>query len=908
MKFFTYCPYNHLRFTFLLWAALVVIPLYAQNNKEKQFDIRLQQATLDEFIKEMEATTGYSFIYGETVRLKQRVSIEAHRQTIHEILHKAFEQEAIDFKISGNHILLQDKADIRNQVVRKYTISGYITDTKSSETLIGANILVLGQQTGTSTNPFGFYSITLPEGETLLSFSYLGYNTRQCRFQLIKDTILNIQLATDNQLSEVVILSDKREAGIHATAMGALEIPMTQIRNTPTILGEADILKTIQLMPGVQAGMEGFSGLYVRGGGPDQNLILLDGIPVYNADHLLGVFSVFTPEAVKKVTLFKSSFPARFGGRLSSIVDIRTNDGDMQKYHGTVSVGLLTSKLHLEGPIIKDRTSFCFTARRTYLDLVARPFLPDDKKYNYYFYDVNAKVNHKFSDRSRLFLSFYKGKDHYDFKQDKEFDGYEDGPRMYFYNSNIKFNWGNTIAAGRWNYVFNNKLFSNTTVAYNHYQMSMADSYNKKITGIKKQKNPETQADYEESYIYNSDYRSGIHDWSFHTDFDYTPAPAHRIKFGGAYLFHTFRPEITTSRVKETENGMVPQDTIYNDSPNGNLYGHECFLYAEDNFDIGDRLSINAGVHLSLFYTQGKGYFSPQPRFSARYRINNGFTLKASFTQMAQYVHLLSSSPISLPTDLWVPVTKHIRPMRSDQYAVGGYYTGLKGWEFSLEGYYKNMHNVLEYQDGASFFGASGSWQEKVEMGRGRSFGTEMLMQKTTGNTTGWLSYSLAKSDRQFKDGTINNGERFPYKYDRRHAISCCLNHKFNEKIDIGTTWVFNTGGTATIAEQRTGTMNGDLADYISHRNNFRLPSSHRLNLSLNFHKKLRRGTQTWNISIYNAYNAMTPSLIYTEEEFIDHPYIDKDGNEQWTWKRKTRLIKQTLLPCIPSVTYTFKF
>ena len=897
MKYFMYGSHLCIKFVLLLWMVWGLVPLHGQN-KEIRLNFSIQNATLDHFIKQIEDSTGFSVIYGEDVKIKHPVTLDIRQHTVSEILSKAFKNESIVFEISGNHILLRERLDIKKFTNKKFTISGYVLDGTSSETLIGANVIEKNLHTGTSTNPFGFYSFTLPEGEIDLLFSYLGYDSRQCCFLLDRDTLLNVHLDANNQLKEVVVLSDKREAGIHATAMSALEIPITQIRNTPTLLGEADLLKTIQLMPGVQAGVEGFSGLYVRGGGPDQNLILLDGIPVYNADHLLGVFSVFTPEAVKKVTLFKGSFPARFGGRLSSIVDIRTNDGDMQKYHGTVSLGLLTSKVHFEGPILKDRTSFCVTARRTYLDLLVRPFLPDDKDYNYYFYDINAKVNHKFSDKSRLFLSFYKGKDHYDYNQDKQFDGYDNGPRVYLYNSDINFNWGNTIAAGRWNYVFNNELFSNTTVAYNHYQMLMADSYNKEATGT----------DHIESYIYKSDYRSGIHDWSFQTDFDYTPIPSHHIKFGGAYLYHTFRPEITTSRVKEAENGSVAQDTVYNDSSNSYLHGHECTLYVEDNFNVGSRLSINAGFHLSLFYTQGKGYFSAQPRLSARYRLGNGFAMKASFTQMAQYVHLLSSSLISLPTDLWVPVTKHIRPMRSDQYAVGGYYTGVKGWEFSLEGYYKDMHNVLEYQDGTSFFGTSGGWQEKVEMGRGRSLGLELLAQKTMGKTTGWLAYTLSKSDRQFKDGTINNGERFPYKYDRRHNINICLNHKFSERVDIGATWVFNTGGTATVAEQRTETMGGAMVDYISHRNNYRLPSSHRLNLGINFHKKLRRGTQTWNISVYNAYNAMTPNLVYLEEEYIGQNHTDEEGNMQTTWKRNTKLKKQTLLPCVPSVTYTFKF
>ena len=484
------------------------------NPSQTRFSIKLQNATLEEFVKQMEQKTGYSFIYGEEVCLNSRITLAVRDLTINEILRKAFEMQPIGFEISGKHILLHKRPMPQKTVSRRFTISGYVTDGASSETLIGANVLDSRQRVGTATNPFGFYTLTLPEGDAELSFSYLGYETRHSSFPLNKDTVLNIRLNTNNELAEVIILSDKKEAGIQATAMGAHEIPMAQIQHTPAVLGEADILKTIQLMQGVQAGTEGFSGLYVRGGGPDQNLILLDGIPVYNADHLLGVFSVFTPEAIKNTTLYKSSFPARYGGRLSSIVDIRTNDGDMHHYHGALSVGTLTDKLHFEGPIWKGHTSFSLSARATHTAFFKNLIVDKDDyyadKYNYYFYDINAKVNHKFSDRSRLFLSFYKGKDHYDYKQDKEYDGYSNnyGASMYFYNSQIDFNWGNTIAAGRWNYVFNSKLFSNTTVAYNHYQMSMADAYRKDI--IETDKNGNLITDKNESYVYNSDYRSGI--------------------------------------------------------------------------------------------------------------------------------------------------------------------------------------------------------------------------------------------------------------------------------------------------------------------------------------------------------------------------------------------------------------
>ena len=471
--------------------------------------------TLKEFTKIIENSTGYSFIYSEEINIKHRINLKVKEKPLHEILDIVFKDETISYQFSDRYILLQKKKKTKN-VSRKFTISGYVTDGTSSETLIGTNIFESHQNQGTTTNPYGFYSITLPEGETSLHFSYLGYATEVCQFILSQDTLMNIRMQGNTQLQEVVVVSDRAEAGAIATQMGSIEIPITQIKSTPSILGEADVMKAIQLIPGVQAGVDGSAGLYIRGGSPDQNLILLDGVPVYNVDHMFGFFSVFTPEAVKKVMLFKSSFPARFGGRLSSVIDVRTNDGDMQKYHGMLSIGLLTSKFNLEGPIVKGRTSFNISARRSYLDLLAKPFMPDDEKYSYYFYDINAKINHKFSDRSRLFLSIYNGKDHFATKFDENTDN-EDGSKM---------NWGNTIASARWNYIFNNRLFSNTTVAFNNYELGIHSYMTNQFFGSTENK----------VNRYSADYRSGIQDWSYKIDFDFNPSPIHRIKFGTEYI------------------------------------------------------------------------------------------------------------------------------------------------------------------------------------------------------------------------------------------------------------------------------------------------------------------------------------------------------------------------------------
>ncbi|WP_455586265.1 TonB-dependent receptor domain-containing protein [Bacteroides sp.] len=871
------------------------LQIHAQKADTKlSFSIR--NASLEEFVKYLENSTGFSFIYGEEVKINHRITLEVQQKNIREILDRAFANEPVSYQIAGRHILLQKKK--QKPVSRKFTISGYVTDGTSSETLIGANILESRQKQGTTTNPYGFYSITLPAGETELSFSYLGYETQHHTLALNKDTVLNVLMQDNNQLEEVVIVSDKTEAGIAATQMGAVDIPMAQIKNTPSVLGEADVMKTIQLMPGVQAGVEGSAGLYVRGGGPDQNLILLDGVPVYNVDHLFGFFSVFTPEAVKKVTLFKSSFPARFGGRLSSVVDIRSNDGDMKRYHGTLSIGLLSSKLQLEGPIIKDKTSFNLSARRSYIDLIAKPFMPKNDKTGYYFYDVNAKINHKFSDRSRLFLNFYNGKDKYSFKYS------ESAP--YSYEDKMSLDWGNIIASARWNYIFNQKLFSNTTVAYNKYLMNANSSSYSKTDNI--DKTSENR--------YQSNYHSGIRDWSYQIDFDYHPVPAHHIKFGAGYLRHNFHPEVTTSKILEKEGGIIGQDTAYNSTSNSTVRAHEISAYIEDNFDIGSRLRLNVGLHLSTFHVQKKSYFSVQPRVSARYQASKSIALKASYTKMSQYIHLLSSTPISMPTDLWVPVTSTVKPMQAHQYSLGSYYTGLPGWEFSIEGYYKQMRNVLEYKEGVTFFGSSSGWENKVEMGKGRSMGVEFMAQKTTGKTTGWIAYTLAKSDRIFAPGGINNGIRFPYKYDRRHNLSLVVNHKFNNRIDIGASWIFATGGAATLAEEVTAVLRpGEdfvrQEDYIEHRNNYRLPASHRLNIGVNFNKKTKHGVRTWNISLYNAYNAMNPTLVYSGGSSGYGTYVknQEDGKIYYQYiPGKRKITKLTILPCIPSITYTYKF
>ena len=798
---------------------------------------------------------------------------------------------------------------------QKVTVSGYISDAGSGEMLIGAGVVYNNPDpkaplVGAVANNYGFYTLSLPAGERSLTWSYIGYAEQTQTIDLRRDTVINIALSPSAAIKEAVVTA-RKEAGINSTNTGALEVPQYALESMPALFGEKDVLKSLQYLPGVQGGTTGTSGIYVRGGGPDENLILLDDIPLYNVSHMLGIFSVFTPEAVKKVTLFKGSFPARYGGRLSSVIDVRTNDGNAKETHGLVSVGMLSDRFHLEGPIVYGQTSYSISARVLHTFLFTPLLRLKDIPANYYFYDLNGKITHRFVNGDRLIATVYHGRDRFLIRNDDGYGyDYDDGGGSQSWIDNYKgtdkdvirretakmnLDWGNTVAALRWNHAFGSKLFANTTLAYNHYEMDVDvenDLYNK-------EKEEQTRE------IMGVTYDSGINDVDLKIDFDYNPVPEHLVKFGAEYVYHNFRPQTATLSQKQTEGEKTWIDTTMNMASGKPLPGHEVNLYVEDDFVIGQRLSFNPGLHVSVFNTQGKTYASLQPRFSGRVDVGGGVSIKASYARMSQYVHLLSSTDISLPTDLWVPITRDIKPEIADQVSLGTYWNGAGGWEISLEGYYKAMNNVLEYKDGMSVLITSTGWEDKVAMGRGRAYGMEFFVQKTMGATTGWLGYTLAKSERRFPDGTINRGAWFPFKYDRRHDVSLVVNHKFSDRIDVSGSWKFFTGGVTTLSTRRFAVISPEyysqIPTYVTSRGNYRLPPSHTLNLGINFRKQKRHGERIWNISIYNVYNNMNPDFVYTEN-------VTK-WDEGHTQKREGLGVKKvTVLPILPSFSYTYKF
>lgn len=754
----------------------------------------------------------------------------------------------------------------------KYTISGYISEQGSKENLPGVYVVIPKLKTGTTTNNYGFYSITLSQDSIEMIVSYVGYRPKKAMLYLNKNISLNFELSAE-QLAEVEITADQSLKVSEDVQMSTIDIPIEQIKQIPALLGEKDVLKVIQLMPGVQKGSEGSSGIYVRGGGPDQNLIILDEAPVYNATHLFGFFSVFNGDALKSVELIKGGFPARYGGRLSSVIDLQMKDGNKEKIHGEAGIGIISSRVTLEGPIIKDKCSFLVSGRRTYIDALIYPFLPAKSKVGYYFYDFNAKLNYVFSDKDKLYLSGYFGRDKF-YLNSKESNS----------ESRSNLNWGNATGTLRWNHLFSSRLFSNASLIFTNYKLGIGSS-------------DKYGADY-----FTLDYRSTIRDVGFKYNFDYVPAPNHYIRFGASSTWHYFLPQaivIKSSSASQNNNNKAAGINTF-----------ESGLYIEDDWKITNHLRGNFGVRLSSFNSNGENFFNPEPRASLRYLFKNDFSLKGSYALMNQYLHLLSNTGIGLPTDLWVPATNRTRPQQSQQVAFGGAKDLPKQkLTITIEGYYKQMKNVLNYKEGASFLQINEnenpegtSWENNVTSGSGISYGAEFFIQKKTGKFTGWIGYTLSWTTLKFD--SLNFGKPFPARYDRRHDISVVGMYKINDHINISATWVYGSGNAITlplasyfatynIVASNQVQYSGRDVSYYGEKNSFRMAAYHRADIGIQFHKKLKRCERIFELSFYNLYNRKNPFFYFTEYNEV---------------KQKTVLMQISLFPILPSVSWTYKF
>ncbi len=790
-------------------------------------------------------------------------------------------------------------------MAKKPTVSGYVTDVQTGERLIGATVVDIRTGMGTVTNVNGFYSLTIPADTIQLQAGYVGYDrTLSESFMLDADTLVEMELVSSTVLQEVVVEAGHSVSGTQSVQMSAVEVPISQIKGIPAIGGEVDVLKAIQLLPGVQSGSEGSAGLYVRGGGPDENLILLDGVPLYSVNHMLGFFSVFNADAIKNVTLYEGNFPARYGGRLSSIIDVRQKDGDAYGHHGNLTVGLVSTKVSVEGPIywhkdkwrkyrnkdvVKGQTTFNISVRRTLYDLFVAPIAAivtssesdggQVATAGYYFYDLNAKLTHTFSENDKLSGSFYMGDDVIYARMRQNESSYSNSDVGYM---RMRYNWGNLFAAANYEHRFNGRLYNTSQISYTRYKYKL---------GLTQEVDSKPAKEHIEMGM---DYNSYIMDLMAQTNFEWRPNNRHEVHFGGSYTFHTFRPQVGRLQASQaTDSTSMSVDTTF--SVGGTNYAHEANVYIEDTYTPCSWFKLNIGLHAGLFHTDKTTYPSFEPRVGMRFLPHKDVAIKMSYAYMSQYVHMLSNSSVSLPTDLWVPVTAKIPPMHSMQVALGITYNVLNQVELSVEGYYKRMINLLEYKDGASYM-TSKNWQELVCVGDGWSYGVQFLAQRKVGPVTGWIGYTWSRTMRQFnREGQeINFGKPFHAKYDREHDLSVTLQYQINKKWEVAATFVYGTGTRGTMGLQKyddfISTKNPTTVYYVSERNNFKMPDYHRLDLGATCHlpdKKHKGFEHIVNMSVYNAYCNFNPFLVYA---------------------RGSNLYKLSLFPILPSVSYTFKF
>lgn len=780
------------------------------------------------------------------------------------------------------------------------TVSGYVRESGSQEALIGVNVYLPGTSTGTTTNTYGFYSLTLPTQDSVkLAYSFVGYEAVLRTLSFRVDQQLNVTLKPGKTLTEVTVTSSRVEEKVSDTPqMSQIDIPVQQIKKIPAFLGEKDVLKVLQLMPGVQKGSEGSTGIYVRGGGPDQNLIILDDAIVYNANHLFGFFSVFNGDALKSVELTKGGFPARFGGRLSSVIDLNMKDGNREKLHGEGGIGLISSRLTLEGPITKNKkSSFLVSGRRTYLDVVAAPLIAQQSngqtKAGYYFYDFNAKANYDLGPKDKVYLSGYFGRDRF-YAKDKES------------GTDVGISWGNATGTLRWNHLFSQRLFSNLSLIYSDYKFQIS-SDEKGRTGTD---------------LFSLRYNSGIRDYSLKYDIDYYPNPRHSLRFGVQAIQHRFTPSAIVLK-----NAGDLQFTRKID----HIDVLESGVYVEDSWRPNERWRMNGGLRLSHFIQKKTNYLRPEPRLSVAYMLQSDLSLKGSYSLMNQYVHLLSNTGIGLPTDLWVPTTDRVAPQQSEQLAAGvAKDFNRSGLSLTIEGYYKTMKNIINYREGASFLllddpttAEQIRWEDNVTAGKGWSYGAEFLLQKKTGRFSGWAGYTLSWTQWQFPE--LNGGRKFYPRYDRRHDISLVGIYELNKRITLSATWVYGTGNALTVpqAEYRSyrhqpginstsGSTTGAKAiitslfdygprvnDYGTEKNSFRAEAYHRMDFGIQFHKQKKRHERTWEISFYNLYNRRNPFFYQIENV--------QEGTAPNQTSR-TGLFRYSVFPIVPAFSYNFKF
>ncbi len=773
---------------------------------------------------------------------------------------------------------------------QKVSISGYVSDAASGEKIIGATITTSDNLSYAISNSYGYYILTLNSSNDSIKLqaSFVSFSPSISTIKPDQNLKIDFALNTRNILDEVIVSAAKSNTYEKRKEMSVISVPVSKVAVMPSLGGESDLLKSLQLMPGIQSGNEASSGLYVRGGSPDQNLMVIDDVPIYYVNHLGGFVSTFNSDAINSMKLVKGGFPAHYGSRLSSVLDVSMKEGNMKEFHGNGMIGMIASKIMIEGPIKKNTTSYMLSVRRFMYDLITRPLTRatsfDGTSVGYNFYDLNAKINHIISPKDRLYLSFYSGGDKILTKQKTQTD-----------LNKMILEWGNILGSFRWNHLYSDRLFSNLTLYSTRYRLANDFSSTFTRNNVKEKT--------------SASYWSGIVDVSVKADFDYFVNQNYKVKFGGTSILHNFNPNTTSYQT--VENSAVVDTSFGSKKQNG----FENAVYLENEISIGTRLFTNIGLRVTNYQTPNRNYVSYEPRFLSTFMFAENTLLKASYSQMNQYIHLLTGSGPNMQNDIWVPVTDVVKPSLSKQYAIGLERTFRNGmYEVSLEGYHKTMNNLITYKDGVATLSSASDWQTQVETnGKGKSYGLEFLFQKTKGLATGWIAYTYSKTTRQFENK--NFGRPYPFKFDRTHDISIVYLQKIKSNIQLSATWVYGTGNPYTLAAGQFKMITGvdnDLTNQSAYNtygqvyndlNSYRMRAYHKLDVGINFYKTVKRGERTWSINIYNLYNRQNPYYY-----FIDSTYQFDEKGRIIPEATKTVLKQQSYFPIIPSFSYSLKF
>ncbi len=890
----SHCSIYYRTVAFLVSMHLVLF-LSGQSILSKVIDFETENTPISDALIDLSEAANINIAFHPRLFTKeQKISVAIKNKSLQYILQQCLINTDVAFKVDGEHLLLYQRPP------RRYTISGYIEDAVTGERLIAATIWESYSGKGTTSNDYGFFSLKVPEGEAELHSSYLGYQSSIKIVPLTKNQTVQLKLAPSITLKEIIVnAANFTEGQSHLNLNKGTAVNLQNLTTNISLGGEADLMQYLSTKANIQSGSDGIGGLNIRGGDADQNLVLLDGVPIYNPSHTLGLFSVFNTHIIKNTILFTDGFSAKYGGRLSSVIDVRVKEGNTKEWKGEAEIGTIASKLILEGPLKKDTTGLLIAFRRTHIDSYLRKRSTKSRAKNdeegeigYYFFDLNAKIHHRLSAKDQVFLSFYNGRDDFE-----DYSAYFIDDIDFYTENEFEQNleWGNQIAAFRWNHLFGDQLFSNTTFTYSRYKYSsenfsyLFDDY---------------MGDILEEYYFTS-FQSTIKDAGLKTDFEYYPNPNHQLLFGVGVLFRSFESGELESVLEEFQTGGNLEETgFFIDD----LYDLPIFkatelnAYVEDKASLTDQFSYSVGLHLAAFITPGKTYILPQPRIAAQWNFLPKWTTTLSGSKMSQFLHIISTTGGGFPNDLWVPSTSNVRPQESLQTTWNLSYKTSKGWQANVDVFYKKLNHLIAYQEDTSLPSLLEIdpfiWEEEITEGEGKSYGWSTTLAKTKGKLTGQINYSYTLSERQFE--LLNDGLPYSFRYNHPHAIKINLQQRLNINTSFNINWQYGSGQPISLISTTSRFLplsnfpSTDIVTRIGKVNSFRLPAYHRLDIGFYFEWGGAKVQQHLNVGVYNLYNRKNPYYVY---QVNDEDFPEDNGLKQ-----------QNSLPILPSLSYRIIF